>query len=144
MTAVPVNFAQVVETQGMEPLVSGGVSVSADADETQSEVFVLPTDLHLQGAHITWCDCKQGDYAYVDVLTDTDVKIGGYNLDAGNPGANRGHWQLLGSSFVHIWNQNSITALLPAGYKLKAYLVTTAEVGTRKLAVNFMVRLPLA
>jgi hypothetical protein len=143
MTAVPVNYAQVVETQGMEPLVSGGVALSAAASEDKTEDFVLPQALHLQGAHISWLDCKLGDYAYVDILTDGDVKIGSYNLDAGNPGANRGMWQLLGSSFVHIWNQNSITGQLPTGYKLRTHLVTTSEAGTRKLAVNFMVRLPI-
>ncbi|UCC73899.1 MAG: hypothetical protein JSV86_04885 [Gemmatimonadota bacterium] len=137
-------ITQNTETEGQEPLVSGGVSVEATASQDATQDFVLPTALHLQGAHICWQNCEAGDYAYVDIRDPSDtVSIGGYNLQAGNPGPGRGYWQLLGTNSVTIWNQFSKTAQLPQGVILRAHLVTTAAAGTRKLAINFMIRLPL-
>ena len=143
MPARAINTVRIVETEGQEPLVSGGVSIAAVESETKSQDFVLPATLHLQGAHISWCGCKPGDYAYVEILAPDDTFVAGYNLQAGNPGANRGYWQLVGDSSVLIWNQNSVTAPIPVGFKLRAHLVTTAEAGSRCMAVNFLVRLPL-
>lgn len=136
---------QNTETEGQEPLVSGGLSIKTSASQDATQDFVLPVALHLQGAHISWESCKVGDYSYVDVLDPTGTTvIGGYNLQAGNPGAERGYWQLLGTNSVTIWNQFSKTALLPAGCILRAHLVTTAEVGDRSIAINFMMRIPIA
>jgi hypothetical protein len=144
MPAIPLNYVQVMENEGEKSTLLGGLSIAADESETVTKSFELPENLHVQGAHISWVDCKVGDKAQTELLLADDTVVGGFNINhGGTPAEGLGLFQLVGTSRMLMYQPNSITALLVSGMKLRVTLTTTSETGTRCLGVNFIFRRPL-
>jgi len=134
-----------MENEGDKSTLLGGVALSASASETVTKSFVLKENLHVQGAHVSWDGCKCGDRAVTEMLMGDDTVVGAFNADSdGTPVEGVGMFQLVGSSQFLMHQPNSITNVIPAGFKLRVTMTTTAEVGERSLGVNFIFRKPLA